>query len=241
MRRIHLPIALFAIAMVAVLAAQQPPPPRDPQRELMMNVADGFTVAAVGDNIIARPVSQTPGFAPVPSIVPAVLASVTSTANAARDNCGGTGNGTVEPAPRAARGLQQKQTRDRPPTRIGRGHSLLRPIRRRAESVEYFSFDVTDRRSGHPLSLGTTSSRAVSPSCPSVVHRHSMGAPTPAAPHSHSGLGFRNRLEGEVLGGAFAPFTGASGRGASYPPPPPVPTFFVARSASRCCASLERC
>ena len=29
---------------------------------------------------------------------------------------------------------------------------------------------------------------------PSVVHRHSMGAPTPAAPHSHSGLRFRNRL-----------------------------------------------
>src|SRR5256885_16391330 len=34
-----------------------------------MNVADGFTVAAVGDNIIARPVSQTPGFAPVGRII----------------------------------------------------------------------------------------------------------------------------------------------------------------------------
>src|SRR3954471_16781448 len=34
----------------------------------------------------------------------------------------------------------------------------------------------------------STSSRAVSPSCPSVVHRHSMGTPTPAAPHSPSGL-----------------------------------------------------
>src|SRR5256885_12087129 len=34
-----------------------------------MNVADGFTVAAVGDNIIARPVSQTPGFAPVGKII----------------------------------------------------------------------------------------------------------------------------------------------------------------------------
>ena len=40
----------------------------------------------------------------------------------------------------------------------------------------------------------TTSSRAVSPSRPSVAHRHSMGAPTQAAPHSHSGLRFRNRL-----------------------------------------------
>jgi hypothetical protein len=35
--------------------------PRDPQRELAMSVADGFTLAAVGDCIIARPVSQTPG------------------------------------------------------------------------------------------------------------------------------------------------------------------------------------
>ena len=33
----------------------------------------------------------------------------------------------------------------------------------------------------------------------------------------------------------------ASGRGASYPPPPPVPTFFDARSASRSWASLARC
>ena len=45
----------------AVIAAQQStaPAPRDPQRELTMSVADGFTLAAVGDNIIARPVSQT--------------------------------------------------------------------------------------------------------------------------------------------------------------------------------------
>jgi hypothetical protein len=48
--------------------------------------------------------------------------------------------------------------------------------------------------------LWTTSSRAVSPFCPSVVHRHSMGAPTPAAPHSHSGLRFRNRLKGATTG-----------------------------------------
>ena len=34
-----------------------------------MSVADGFTVAAVGDCIIARPVSQTPGFAPVGKIL----------------------------------------------------------------------------------------------------------------------------------------------------------------------------
>jgi hypothetical protein len=40
----------------------------------------------------------------------------------------------------------------------GRRHGLARPVRRRAESVECFSFDITDRRSGHPLSPGTTSS-----------------------------------------------------------------------------------
>jgi len=55
----------------AVIAAQQSTTPaaRDPQRELTMSVADGFTLAAVGDNIIARPVSQTPGFAPVARII----------------------------------------------------------------------------------------------------------------------------------------------------------------------------
>ena len=34
-----------------------------------MSVADGFTVAAVGDCIIARPVSQTPGFAAVGKVL----------------------------------------------------------------------------------------------------------------------------------------------------------------------------
>src|SRR4029077_17584835 len=56
----------------AAIFAQQPPapaPPRDPQRELAMSVADGFTLAAVGDCIIARPVSQTPGFAPVAQLI----------------------------------------------------------------------------------------------------------------------------------------------------------------------------
>ena len=53
------------------LVAQQPSAgqARDPQRELATNVADGFTVAAVGDCIIVRPVSQTPGFGPVGKIV----------------------------------------------------------------------------------------------------------------------------------------------------------------------------
>src|SRR5437868_3259805 len=71
MRRIHLFVSLVVLTTVTIIAAQQPPAPapRDPQRELMMNVADGFTVAAVGDNIIARPVSQTPGFAPVGKII----------------------------------------------------------------------------------------------------------------------------------------------------------------------------
>ena len=56
----------------AGLVAQQPAPkptPRDPQRELATSVADGFTVAAVGDCIIAHPVSQTPGFSPVAKLI----------------------------------------------------------------------------------------------------------------------------------------------------------------------------
>src|SRR5947209_19871752 len=71
MRRLRLVVSTLAVATVAVGAAQQAPSPspRDPQRELTMNVADGFTVAAVGDNIIARPVSQTPGFAGVGKLI----------------------------------------------------------------------------------------------------------------------------------------------------------------------------
>src|SRR6266571_1472603 len=59
------------LAGVLVHAQQSPPKPapRDPQRELATSVADGFTVAAVGDCIIARPVSQTPGFAPVGKLI----------------------------------------------------------------------------------------------------------------------------------------------------------------------------
>src|ERR1700747_2637454 len=66
-RRLIVALALMATAG-AVALGQQPPPgpaPRDVQRELATSVPDGFTVAAVGDCIIARPVSQTPGFAPV--------------------------------------------------------------------------------------------------------------------------------------------------------------------------------
>ena len=63
-------VGSFLVLAGVAIAAQQPPPvPRDPQRELAMSVADGFTLAAVGDCIIARPVSQTPGFGPVARII----------------------------------------------------------------------------------------------------------------------------------------------------------------------------
>src|SRR3954466_8915935 len=59
-----------ALSGLAIAAQQATAPvPRDPARELAMSMADGFTLAAVGDNIIARPVSQTPGFAPVARII----------------------------------------------------------------------------------------------------------------------------------------------------------------------------
>jgi len=56
MQRVRLLVSLIAIATVTIVAAQPPtaPAPRDPQRELLMNVGDGFTLAAVGDNIIAH-------------------------------------------------------------------------------------------------------------------------------------------------------------------------------------------
>src|SRR3982750_3574519 len=72
MRRVQVLGSILVVAAVAVAAARQPPAApaaRDPQRELLMNVGDGFTLAAVGDNIIARPVSQTPGFAPVARLI----------------------------------------------------------------------------------------------------------------------------------------------------------------------------
>src|SRR6476646_9838349 len=62
--------SVLALASAAIIAQQQPPPAsRDRQRELTMNVADGFTIAAVGDCIIARPVSQTPSFTPIGKII----------------------------------------------------------------------------------------------------------------------------------------------------------------------------
>src|SRR5919108_2602161 len=70
-RALMLMIAI-SIASAAGLAQQPAPPkpaPRDPQRDLAMSVADNFTVAAVGDCIVAHPVSQTPGFAPVGKII----------------------------------------------------------------------------------------------------------------------------------------------------------------------------
>src|SRR5947207_2384708 len=63
---------LCALLVSGVLAAAQQAPrpsPRDPQRELATSVADGFTVAAVGDCIIARPVSQTAGFTPLGKLI----------------------------------------------------------------------------------------------------------------------------------------------------------------------------
>ena len=45
------------ITTTAPVAAQLPADP-NPERELQMTVAEGFTVAAVGDVIIARPISQ---------------------------------------------------------------------------------------------------------------------------------------------------------------------------------------
>src|SRR6058998_553388 len=70
-RRLVVLASIILSGVVAAVAQQaaQKPPARDPQRELATSVADGFTVAAVGDCIIARPVSQTPGFSPVGRVV----------------------------------------------------------------------------------------------------------------------------------------------------------------------------
>ncbi len=70
MRRAALAGLVLALAGAVAFAQQPPKPaPRDPQRELLLSVADGFTVAAVGDCIIARPVSQAPGVAPMGKLI----------------------------------------------------------------------------------------------------------------------------------------------------------------------------
>ncbi len=65
--RIAVVCGLLIAAVLGARAQQTPPtpPPRDSSRELATSIADGFTVAAVGDCIMARPVSQTIGFAPI--------------------------------------------------------------------------------------------------------------------------------------------------------------------------------
>lgn len=51
-------LALAAVAVTVQGAGGQLPPIPDADRELATNVSDGFTVAAVGDLIFARPISQ---------------------------------------------------------------------------------------------------------------------------------------------------------------------------------------
>jgi poly-gamma-glutamate synthesis protein (capsule biosynthesis protein) len=60
---------LIAGALALAQAPAPNPPARDAQRELATSVANGFTIAAVGDCIMARPVSRTAGFAPVGSLI----------------------------------------------------------------------------------------------------------------------------------------------------------------------------
>jgi poly-gamma-glutamate synthesis protein (capsule biosynthesis protein) len=79
MRRLAL--STFGALAAAVLLAQPAPTPtprvfdprRPPERELETSIADGFTLAAVGDLIISRPLTPTipndPGFAAVVKIL----------------------------------------------------------------------------------------------------------------------------------------------------------------------------
>lgn len=68
-------IAAVGLLLVATTTtgtqAPSQPPPRDPAREVATSVADGFTLAAVGDCIIARPISRNrdAGFTGVASLL----------------------------------------------------------------------------------------------------------------------------------------------------------------------------
>src|SRR5256885_539212 len=70
--------ATFAAAMDSAQAPGNPPSPffdprRPPERELLTGIADGFTLAAVGDCIISRPLSpmlaRDAGFAAVVKVL----------------------------------------------------------------------------------------------------------------------------------------------------------------------------
>lgn len=92
------PAAALAAGLAAALAAQQPAPTptprifdprRPPERELETSIADGFTLAAVGDLILERPLSQLlprdPGFAAVVRILRAADAAFGNFENVAID------------------------------------------------------------------------------------------------------------------------------------------------------------
>ena len=81
MRRLFFVVAVGALGAAALVGQTPAPTPtprifdprRPPERELETGIADGFTLAAVGDLIISRPLTQTlpndPGFAAVVRIL----------------------------------------------------------------------------------------------------------------------------------------------------------------------------
>jgi hypothetical protein len=51
-------VLVLSVSVHSQVPAPGQPAPRDPAREVATSVADGFTLASVGDLIIARPISH---------------------------------------------------------------------------------------------------------------------------------------------------------------------------------------
>jgi hypothetical protein len=93
--------------------------------------------------------------------------------------------------------IPQNDPRTRPavhPAAAPAGRHHDRQRRAHSHAPHQIRSPLRAKNPSHRSELWTMSSRAVGPSCPSVLHRHSMGAPDPSRAASHSGLRFRNRL-----------------------------------------------
>ncbi len=144
MRRLVLATLCSGALGVAVLLGQQPPPTptprvfdpkRPPERELETGIADGFTLAAVGDLIISRPLTQTtpndPGFAGVVRILQGADATFGNFENVALDP----GRLAAPPYP-------------------GEGDVSLVAEPATAKDLAVMGFDVVSRANNHSMDWG---------------------------------------------------------------------------------------
>jgi poly-gamma-glutamate synthesis protein (capsule biosynthesis protein) len=150
MRRLSLALAVGALAAAAIGQTPAPTPTprildprRPPQRELETGIADGFTLAAVGDLIISRPLAAQlpgdPGFAAAVRILQAADATFGNFENVA-----------IDPGTLAA------------PPFPGQGDVTLVAEPAVAKDLARMGFDVVSRANNHAMDWGIEGMRATS-------------------------------------------------------------------------------